>query len=67
MIESLDSKLISVCLIDYYSLITELHIFVHGSAEGATISLECKIVKLLILYNFDNHYFLKKFGIQTVL
>ena len=41
LIESIDSKLISVCLIDDYSLIADLHIFVYGSAECATISLEC--------------------------
>ena len=53
MIESIDSKLISVCLIDDYSLIADLHIFVYGSAECATISLECTKVKLLILNNFE--------------
>ena len=52
MIESIDSKLISVCLINDYSLIADLHIFVYGSAECATILLECTKVKLLILYNF---------------
>ena len=36
-IESIDSKLISVCLINYYSLIADLHIFVYGSAECATL------------------------------
>jgi hypothetical protein len=66
VIESIDSKLISVCLINDYSLFAVLHIFVHGSAECATISLKCKMLILLILYNFGNHYFLKKFGIQTV-
>ena len=52
MIESIDSKLISVCLINDYSLIADLHIFVHGSAECSIISLECTTVKLLILNNF---------------
>ena len=54
VIESIDSKLISVCLINDYSLIADLHIFVYGSAEGATILLECTKVKLLILNNFDS-------------
>ena len=34
-----------------YSLIADLHIIFYGSAEGATISLECTEVKLLILKN----------------
>ena len=50
--ESIDSKLTSVCLINDYSLIANLHIFIYGSAECATISLKCKTVKLLILDNF---------------
>ena len=33
-----------------------IHIFVYGSAESATISLECTKVKLLILNNFDIAY-----------
>ena len=45
VIESLDSKLIPVCLINDYSLIAELHIFVYGSAECAIISLECTKVQ----------------------
>ena len=52
VIESKDSKLISVCLINDYLLIAYLYIFVYGSAECATISLECTKVKLLILNNF---------------
>ena len=52
VIESIDSKLISVCLINDYSPIADLHIFVYGSAECATISLECTKVKLLILNKF---------------
>ena len=51
--ESIDSKLISVCLINDYSLIADLYIFVYGRTECATISLECTKVKLLILNNFD--------------
>ena len=59
MIESIDSKLISVCLINDYSLIADLHIFVYGRAECASILLECTKVKLLILNNFDRDFFLK--------
>ena len=51
MIESVDSKLISVCLINDYSLIADLHIFVYGRAECASISLECRKVKLFISNN----------------
>ena len=36
-IESIDSKLITVYLINDYSLIAGLHIFVYGSVECATI------------------------------
>ena len=39
-------------LINDYSLFADPHIFVYGSAECATISLECTNVKLLILNNF---------------
>ena len=53
MIESIDSKLISVCFINDYLLIADLHIIVYGRAECASISLECTKVKLLILNNFD--------------
>ena len=53
MIKSIDSKLISVCLINDYLLIADLHIFVHGCAECASISLECTKVKLLVLNNFN--------------
>ena len=53
MIESIGSKLISVCLINDYSLIiADLHIFVYKRAECASISLECTKEKLLILNNF---------------
>ena len=56
MIESIDSKLISVCIIIDYALITDLYIFVYGSAECATIILKCSKVKLLISNNFDWFY-----------
>ena len=59
MIESIDSKLISVYLINDYSLTTDLHIYVYGRAECASISLECKKVKLVILNNF---YLILKVG-----
>ena len=52
VIEGIDSKVISVCLIDDYSLIAYLHIFVYESAECASISLKCRKVKLLLLNNF---------------
>ena len=51
-IESINSKLIFVCLINDYLLIADLHIFVNGRAECASISLEFTKVKLLILNNF---------------
>ena len=50
--ESIDSKFISVCLINDYSLIADLHKFVYGRAECASNLLECTKVKLLILDNF---------------
>ena len=53
MIESIDSKLISVCLINDYLIIGDLYVFVYGHAECAFISLECTKMKLLILNNFD--------------
>ena len=46
VIESIDSKLIYVCLINDYSLIADLLIFDYGRAECATISLECTKVKV---------------------
>ena len=52
LIESIDSKFIFVCLINDYSLIADLLIFVYGSAECATISLECSKMNFLILNNF---------------
>ena len=56
-IEGIDSKLISLCLINDYSLIADLHIFVYERTECASFSLECTKVKLLILNNFG--YYLK--------
>ena len=55
---SIDSKLISVCLINDYLLIADLFIFVYGSAERATISFEYTKLKLLILNNFANQSFI---------
>ena len=52
MIEGIEWILISVCLINDYSLIAYLHIFVYGHTECASISLECTKVKLSILDNF---------------
>ena len=52
VIEFIESKLISLCLINDYSLIADLHIFVYGRDEFSSISLECTKVKLLILNNF---------------
>ena len=52
-IEGIESKLISVCLTNDYSLIADLDIFVYRRAECASISLECTNVKLLILNNFE--------------
>ena len=56
VIESIDFKLISVCLINDYSLIADLHIFVYERAEFSPISLEFTKVKLSILNNFDTTY-----------
>ena len=52
VIEVIESKLISVCLINDYSLIADLHIFAYGRDKFSSISLECTKVKLLILNNF---------------
>ena len=60
VIESTDSKLISVCLIDDYLLIADLHIFAYGSAECATISLKYTKVKILISKNFDCYLNIEK-------
>ena len=53
VIESIESKLISACLINDYSLIASLHIFVYERAELSSFSLECKKVNLSILNNFN--------------
>ena len=53
--ESIDSKFISVCFINDYSLIADLHIFVYGRAECFSISLECIKVKIFILNNFGQY------------
>ena len=45
-----------MCLINDYSLIADLHIFVNVSAECTTISLECTKVKLIRLNNFDRFF-----------
>ena len=52
VIEGIDSKVISVCLINDYSLIADLHIFDYGRAECKSISLKFTKVKLSILNNF---------------
>ena len=41
VIEGIDSKLISVCLINDYSLTSDLHIFVYARGECEFISLKC--------------------------
>ena len=46
-------KIILMCLINDYSLIANLYIFVYERAECAAISLKCTKGKLLILNNFD--------------
>jgi hypothetical protein len=55
VIEGIDSKVISVCLISDYLLIADLHIFVYARAECMSISLKCIKVKLSILNNFDHN------------
>ena len=52
VVESIESKLNSVCLINDHSLIADLHIFVNGRTECATTSLECTKGILLISNNF---------------
>ena len=51
VIKSID-KIMSVCLINDYSLIADLHILVYGRAKCTSISLECTKAKLLISNNF---------------
>ena len=53
VIEGIDSKVISVCLIDDYSLIADLYIFIYTRAECEYVSLKCTKVKLSILNHFD--------------
>ena len=57
VIKGIDSKLIYACLINDYSLIADLHIFVYARAECEFISLKCTKVKLSILNNFDSIMF----------
>ena len=54
MIDGIESKLFSVCLINDYLPIADFYIFVYGCAELSSISLECTKVKLSILNNLDN-------------
>ena len=49
LVEGIESISISVYLINDYSLIADLHIFVYGRAKFSSISLECTKVKLSIL------------------
>ena len=53
IIESIESKLFSVFLINDNSQITQLHIFDYKRSEFSSISLECTKVKLSILNNFE--------------
>ena len=53
VIEVIDSKVISVCLINDNSLIADLHIFMYARAECESISLKCTKVKLSISNNFE--------------
>jgi hypothetical protein len=53
VIEGIDSKVISLCLINDYSLIADLHRFVYARAECESTSLKCAKVKFSILNNFD--------------
>ena len=67
VIESIDLKLISVYFINDYFLIANLHIFVYGRAECASISLKCTKLKLLILINFDVHNEIFQCGVTNCL
>ena len=67
VIESIESKLISVCLINDYSLIAQLDIFVYERAELFFILLECSKVKLSILNNFKPFCLFIEFVIQNQL
>ena len=60
VIEGIDAKVISVCLINDYWLIADLHIFVYGRAEYKSISIHSNVrtkVKLSILNHFDFFHF----------
>ena len=57
LIEGIESKLISVCLINDYSVIADLHIFIYGRAECASISL--KYTKVNFLYQIIFNKILK--------
>ena len=59
LIKSIDLKLNSVCLINDYSLIADLHIFVYERAKCASISLKYTKVKFLILNNFCTNFVLE--------
>ena len=41
VIQTIELKLVSLCLISHYSLITYLHIFVYERAELSSISVYC--------------------------
>ena len=53
VIAGIDSKVISVCLINDNLLIADQRIFVYGRAECESVSLKCKKKKLPILNNFE--------------
>ena len=56
-IESIDSKLISVCLINDYSLNADLHIFVYGRAECLFACLLCMwLIFFMSVYLFFSDY-----------
>ena len=59
MIESIDSKLISVCLINDYLLIADLHIFVYRRAEcnNNITNFNIEYLLLLMLYTVIYNYF----------
>ena len=59
---------INFCLlINNYSLIADLHIFVYGRAGCASISLEWTKVKLLILDNFYSNWLKRDIGFKIIL
>ena len=65
VIEGIDSRIISVCLINDYLVIADLHIFVYGRAECVSISHKCTKVKLSILNNFDFYIKFSQENLQT--